>query len=263
MEEKSVSGSEYAGFFTEFFHDDPRYDVDDAMMLIHDNFPADFVAFWGLESDYAPEHIDPDDWDEYRRLYALSERLALAAQRLARPGALPEAQLREPGLLEMEASSESEAVGRTLHAIREVLSEIPATSWYNIWLQYDTPGTSDARARLGFFQTCMQLHALRLFHSSPRQMAQRMVNLLNYLSKTTGEGTQEYLRRVAACYVLGMRTEFAVMARAAGLHSGRRTVEGTRGHLRCADSHGYSQVFGIQLNHARTTESGSAITEEN
>jgi len=89
-------------------HRDPTYDFDDALDYPVAQFPIEFAAFWGIDSEFVPEYLDADDWEEYNRLYHLAERLAGAARELLRPRSLPKARLTELEQIRMDA----ESVGR-------------------------------------------------------------------------------------------------------------------------------------------------------
>jgi hypothetical protein len=60
----------------------------------------------------------------------------------------------------------------------------------------------------------LQLEAARLIPYDPAKMATRIYGLTNYLVQHRDERSTAYLSRLAKCYMLEMRTEFTVMARA-------------------------------------------------
>jgi|GEM_PF-2297192 len=196
------------GFFLDFFFQG-GYTLDSAFDLVFDDYPDDFREYYGLDAEYCPEHLDADEWEDYKRLYAVSERLARAAETLVRPRRLPDSQLTEIEQIREAANAENERRRRMLDELKETLTEEQYRYVFSLlW------GSGPAKAREDLFRSAMQLHAVERFWTQPGDLATRMTRLLEFLVKTEGPRTQAYLSRLAECYVRGMSTEFAVMSRA-------------------------------------------------
>lgn len=200
-----------SGFFTDLIWRRPAYDLEDALMVVWEDFPDDWREFWGLDAEHAPEHLDPDEWDEFRRLDRLATRLGQAAQALVRPRRLPDTSLSEPRELKRlaeEARQDRRAI------LSELKGLLPEERFREIrWMQR-SHGTGGVEARHHVLRTAMQLIAAEQFLGAPDRMAGRMLELLNYVTRSESMRVQAYLGRVAECYVRGMKPEFAVMSRA-------------------------------------------------
>lgn len=196
--------------YDEWLSRDPTYNFDDALDYAVEQFPIEFVAFWGIDSETVPEHLNVDDWEEYNRLYHLAERLAQGARELLKPRSLPKARLVEVEQIRKDAGSEEAWVKQVMDRMKET---VPKEHWRQV-VDALSPGTSDARTKDRFFWTCFQIHAAVFFFNWPGTLADRMRKLLAHLISVSGDTTRMYLTRVAECYIRDMRTEFAVMCRA-------------------------------------------------
>lgn len=63
-------------------------DLDNCAQSGLDNLEGEFREYWGLDAEFAPDYLDPHDWEDRRRLLNLARRLAGAAQTLVLPCAL-------------------------------------------------------------------------------------------------------------------------------------------------------------------------------
>ena len=86
------------GFFSDFIDLDPGYGLEDALYVVWDNFPDDWREYWGIGEEFAPEYLDPDDWEAFQELVPLAQRLGEAAKTVVRPRRLPDNNLSQPGL---------------------------------------------------------------------------------------------------------------------------------------------------------------------
>lgn len=199
------------GFFTDFIWEHPAFDLEDALAVVWDDFPRDWREFWGLDAEHTPDHLDPDEWEEFQRLDRLARRLGRVARTLVRPGRLPEKSLTEPWELRQEAEA---ARNRRKEILAELKELLPEERFREIrWMQH-SHGTGGVEAKHQVFRTAMQLIAVSQFHGRPNRLAERMLELLDYVTRTDSMRVQAYLGRVAECYVRGMAPEFAVMSRA-------------------------------------------------
>ena len=55
----------------------PYWSYEDAMAVVWDNFPYDWADYWGIKDSHAPEHLDPDRWEEAKRLQGIGKRSTL------------------------------------------------------------------------------------------------------------------------------------------------------------------------------------------
>lgn len=189
----------------------PNYSLAAAVEYAILEYQKDFGHYWGLDSEFVPEGMDPDDWEEYRRLYGQIERLAVAAKRLVRPRQLPDAHLSMLEVLRREVTARQTEIDTWLESIKDTA---PDDLWWELadWLAPRHP--ADPRTKLDFVQHAMEIHAAREFVDDPAEFAKRMFSLLTFLARDPGGRTAAYLSRVAECYIRGMKPEFAVMCRA-------------------------------------------------
>lgn len=194
----------FQGFF-------PGYDLDDAVEYASREYEEDFAEYWGLDASSPPEHLEFDQWREYKEIHSLAKRLAVAASTLVRPRRLSEDHRTLPGVLQLEAAEREQLVTEALEQLKERVSH---GDWWQLWNAFRPTDPSDPRTKRDFLLNCVQIEATKLFPGSPAPMAARMLTLVNFLVRNPGERTRAYLSRVAECYLRGMKTEFAVMCRA-------------------------------------------------
>jgi len=194
-----------------WLRDFPYWSLDDAHATVDDNFPHEWASFWGIGKDVAPEDVHPDKWEEANRLHRIARRLVHAAGELSGSG-LPEDTRELPKKLRAEAAEDWERRQQYLEALREKLQERDSDELKALQAALRHEWPSEASEKL--FSTAVQIHAWKRFGSSPHSVASRTLELLDYLVRARGERTKAYLSRVAKCYIRGMDTELAVMARA-------------------------------------------------
>jgi hypothetical protein len=181
---------------------------EDLLLSVYDNFPGEFAEYWGLNAEFAPEDLDPLEWEELKELHRLALRLQPIAEVLARPRRLPEKQLRRPREL-LEAHSRSQTL------VREILEQVRAEQGTDSDLFKALIGlTTIESQRYLFFQTCLQIHVAPTFMVWPGQVADNLVRLTRYVPRVTTGRAIQYLSRVSLCYLRDMPAELAVMARA-------------------------------------------------
>lgn len=182
---------------------------DDLLLSIFDNFPQEFSDYWGLNSEFAPEDVDPDEWEELKKLERLARRLTPIAATLTRPPRLPDAELNRPrALLEDHESSRT-----MLQGILDRVKEEQGTD-SELWRALLMLETVEQR-RYRFFLTCLQIHVAPAFMVWPGQVAENVVGLTRYVTRVRSGLALQYLARVSLCYLRDMPAELAVMARAA------------------------------------------------
>jgi hypothetical protein len=217
--------------FFDWFHDSPHMSFEDAHWVVWDNYPHDFERFWGLKDDTCPEHLNADDWDEFRRLYDLAQRLGDGVIRLVRPKRIPDRALSGLGELRRAADDVERMVRDIVQKAREAGKTDVADLIEDVFLEGPTAG---ALAHDAFFRNAMQIVAFHRFDYDLSGYADRMIQLIGHLTRAKDNRTQAYLARVAECYIRGMDPEFAVMARAV-MHSAIERVlpeEAARGLVR-------------------------------
>jgi hypothetical protein len=183
-------------------------DPHNLFLSAYDNFPAEFVEHWGLDSDVAPEHLDPDEWEEFRALDRLAQRLQPIAATLARPRQFPETELKRPyELLEADLTSRK--------FISEILDRVKNEHGTDsdLWRALISLEPVESR-RYEFFLCSLQLHVVPPFLVWPRNVAERLVRLTRYVPRVRSDLALQYLSRVSLCYLRDMAPELAVMARA-------------------------------------------------
>jgi hypothetical protein len=195
-------------WFNSGIDDNPDLDLQEFMDRMFDDYPDEFRRYWGLDAEYSPEYMEPDDWERYQRLDNVARRVAHLAVSLARPPRLPEADLELPLALRAEA-----ARGRA--EIAKIVDHIRATS-------PDDRGLFLALASLksqeevdhAFFRSALQIY-LAEYLVWPSDLASRVVTLTKFAARVQGQLAREFLGRVSRCYLYAMDAELAVMARAA------------------------------------------------
>lgn len=195
------------GQYEDTIADNSGFSLDDALDSAESDYRQDFLEYWGFESDQPPSTLDRDDWLEYRKIYGLAKQTAEAATTLLQRKGLGRDRIALPQVLAQEASNVQEKV-------REILKVVDPGDWwkaYQLLLPYHT---ADPRTKYNVFKNTLQLEAARLFPYWPGKIAERLQVLVGYLVRYPNARTAAYLARVAACYSLDMRPEFAVMARA-------------------------------------------------
>lgn len=211
--------------YDEVFYDSalevqPYYTLDDVVSDAADHFSSSWKKFWGIDAADAPDHLDPDDWKTANELHAIASRIYRAAVSLL-DERLPRTLRERPSLLEEEARDEKLGRERVAEELRQRAFEEGRTgeNWDGLkdlleesFRLQSEEGEAEKRVKL--FQTAVQVYAYPDFGSPPAQVASRLLDLLEFLVRTKGERTRQYLTRVASCYVRGMLPELAVMARA-------------------------------------------------
>lgn len=211
-------------FFTE--RDAFRYDLADVIRIFSDDFIEGFRYYWGLdENEFPVEEVEPglgadpraemdrDEWIAMKSMEQLAKKYAQGASSLVRPPRVREEQLGFYKNLKAEK-------GRAEAAIKEILEIAKADSEevhreLESALRFATPRPSHPSTKIHFFNTCLQIQVLESFASDTRVMGQRITRLFEIAIRAPGIRTMQYLGRVAECYIRDMKTEFAVMARAA------------------------------------------------
>jgi hypothetical protein len=114
----------------------------------------------------------------------------------------------------MEAEAERRKARELLQSLREQARPevLNSPGWRMVERLLKEGGDAGRKERL--FRTAVQIHAWPVFGTSPGLLARRCLELLDHLVRCKGLRAREYLSRVAACYVRGMRPEMAVMSRA-------------------------------------------------
>lgn len=185
----------------------PSLDLDGVFWMGFDDYPEDFRRYWGLDSKHAPEHLDPDDWDRYRRLDEVARRIAALATSLARPPKLPDEVLATPKRLD-------EGVARGRARMNELIDKVSSGNpdLIRILSSFPTLRPPEERDRR-FFYAALQLH-LAGFVVWPRSLAEKVTTLTGFAVRVDSHRAREFLGRVSRCYLYGMDAELAVMARA-------------------------------------------------
>lgn len=217
--------------FFDWLHDSPHMSFEDVHWVVWDNYPHDFETFWGLQEATCPDHLNADDWEEFRRLYDLAQRLGDGVIRLVRPKRIPDRAL--TGLGEMRRAADD--LDKMLREVIQAATEAGRTDVAELVEDLVLHGSiAGPRAHDAFFRNAMQIVAHNRFGYDLSGYADRMIQLIGHLTRTDNPRTQAYLARVAECYIRGMDPEFAVMARAV-MHSAIERVlpaEAARGLVR-------------------------------
>jgi len=192
----------------DYLRDYPLARLSDVLEFAAVDYKDAFEAVWALSQRSAPEGVDEDEWRELIRLYQLATKFAVGASFLIRPPRLQDPDLSTPEWLANEARRHAELIESTLPILQE---QYPNEDWAAI-MEPHQPG--DPRVKDGFFRICLELEAHQRFSVSPDVMATRMLKLFQLMVRDANEFVRAYLSRVAECYVRGMDTELAVMARA-------------------------------------------------
>lgn len=197
--------------FLDWLHESPHMSFHEVHWVVWDNYPNDFEVFWGLRDETCPEYLEADDWEEYRRLYNLASRLGQGVVHLVRPRRLPERTLTGLGELRREADHEEQLLQDLVSKLRDQGAGDVADQIREMVIHGSVGGS---RAQAAFFQNAMEIVAHNHFGYDLGGYAERMIELIDHLTRTENARTQAYLARVAECYIRGMDPEFAVMARA-------------------------------------------------
>jgi hypothetical protein len=188
-----------------WLEDHPFWSHEDAIATVRDEYPHAWADYWGISEPHAPEHLDPDLWEEARRLYSVAQRLVRAAGELSRMR-LPEETRTLPKLLKMEAASEREARRELLESLRTQVA--PEALESPEWRQIENLlrwGDGEAGNKERLFGTAVEIHTFGLWGSSPGELARRCLELLDFLVRVSGVRAREYLRRVSNCYIRSPR----------------------------------------------------------
>ncbi len=183
------------------------FSLDDAFDIAESEYAEDFRAYWGFDTKQTPEGLEEDEWRELQRMQGLAHQIAEVAASLLQRKGLGKDRLLEPQLL----ASEAERANVLVHQFLDMVSKEDWVAAHQALLPTDP---SDPRTRFNVFRNALQLEAARLFPYSPAQTASRLSSLVQFLVRFPGSRAAAYLSRVAKCYVLDMRPELAVMARA-------------------------------------------------
>jgi hypothetical protein len=173
-----------------WLEDHPFWSYEDAIGTVRDEYPHAWADYWGISKSHSPEHLDPDLWEEARRLHQLAQRLVRAAAELSRTR-LPDQTRTLPKLLEMEAASEREARRELLESLRTQIAPeaLESPEWRQIenFLRWED-GEAGSKERL--FGTAVEIHAFELWGCSPGELARRCLELLHprHASRTGCDG---------------------------------------------------------------------------
>jgi len=198
----------------EWLTDHPYWTFELAVATAVDEFPSEWKRYWGIGEHVCPDHLDPGEWEAAREMHELARRICHAASAL-QGRKLPEELRTFPAILSMEAKDERqsrrELVERLEAGLRpEQAGDGPVKDLIHFlkWSE-GAAGTKEA-----LFRTAVEIYSYPDFGCAPGEVARRVLELLEFLMRTKGKITREYLRRVAMCYVRDMRPEMAVMSRA-------------------------------------------------
>jgi len=192
----------------------PSFTLADAVSEACGDFEDAFFEYWGVNAKVLPDTLSHDDWLEAKRLYGLAQQIAsLGATLVHRKGIGPE-RLAEPGALAAEVARYEASLLQFAEHAKRLLPDL--TDFDLMRLQShmrSIPG--GPVAKLGIVTGALQIYAAALFPWNPAVLADRLQRLTEFLVRHPGDRTRDYLSRVATCYVLDLKPEFAVMARAA------------------------------------------------
>jgi hypothetical protein len=196
----------------EWLTEHPYWTFDNAMDVPATDFPIAWKDYWGIGDAYAPDHLDPDEWQTANQMHDIARRICAVAASLQ--GGLPEQLRTLPPVLGEESRSEQERRQELATLLREKMSaeQLESPDLYQVirWLEWEE-GPAEGKEKL--FRTAVEIYAYQEFGCSPGTIGFRVLKLLDYIVRASGERTREYLRRVAACYIRDMPPEMAVMSR--------------------------------------------------
>jgi len=198
-------------FFEDAIARDSSFGLDDAIGWAADDFVEGFEERWGLDASKPPEGVEVDEWLRARKLRGLAQSIARVAATLMREKGLGRDRLSTPRELQERAGERQLEIERILKLIEEKLGKDATWQFRSALLPTEL---DDPRTEANIFQNMLQLEAASLFPHNLSAIAKRMYGLTDYLFRNRGERSAAYLGRLARCYILDMRTEFTVMARA-------------------------------------------------
>jgi hypothetical protein len=199
------------GLFEDQIKEDSGFTLSYALDWSESDFRQDFARRWGLEAKEPPEHLELDDWLRAKKTCGLAAQIAeVAATLLARKG-LGHGGLSVASELERQAAEYQEKVDRLLSLIEQNLG---TSAWSQLYRALLPSELSDPRTEANVFKNAFELETARIFPYDLQRIAKRLHALIGFLVQHHNARTSAYLGRVAACYSLGLRTEFVVMARA-------------------------------------------------
>ena len=200
-------------YSVDWLMDNPYWSFEEAIQTPVDEFPIAWKEFWGIGAKECPEHLDPDDWEIANEMHDTARRICHAVGDL-QGRRLPDPLRTLPGVLEVEARSERRSRSELADQIEsQVNSEELQLQVFGDLIRFLRWEQGAAEAKDSIFQTAFQIYSYPQFGCGPGTVAARLLELLEFLVRTEGERTREYLRRVATCYVREMPAEMAVMSR--------------------------------------------------
>ena len=198
----------------EWLMDHPYWTFDLAVATAVDEFPAEWKRFWGIGEHECPEHLDPDEWQAANEMHDLARRICYAAGGL-QGTKLPEELRTLPPILTKEARDERQSRQELVEHLESNLTpEERSSGPVKDLIHFLKWSEGEAGTKEVLFRTAVEIYSYPDFGCAPGEVARRLLDLLEFLMRTRGEITREYLRRVAMCYVRDMRPEMAVMSRA-------------------------------------------------
>ena len=194
--------------------DHPHWTFELAVATAVDEFPSEWKRYWGIGGDACPEHLDPDEWQAAKEMHDLARRICNAAGAL-QGMKLPEQLRTLPPILTKEAKDERESRRELVKRLEASLTpEQEGPGPVKDLIHFLKWSEGEAGTKEVLFRTAVEIYSYPDFGCAPGEVARRLLDLLEFLMRTKGEITREYLRRVAMCYVRDMRPEMAVMSRA-------------------------------------------------
>ena len=167
--------------------DNPYWTFDLAVQTPVNQFPDEWMTFWGIGAKECPEHLDPGEWEMANEMHDTARRICQAIGDL-QGRRLPEPLRTLPGVLELEARSErksrselADQIENQLNPEQLQLQEIKDLIRFLRW----EPGAAEAGDRV--FQTAFQIYSYPPFGCGPGDVAARLLELLEFLVRTDGK----------------------------------------------------------------------------
>jgi len=224
-------------FILELSYDEVTYH--EVLERVALEFPRNWRVYHGVEKSDSMLVGDRDA----RQLMSVAHRLLNAAAVLSRRK-LPEETRVFAENLKGRAAEERrsrEAVRGVLARLGEEMGPEHQDSLQELMRRFADLGPAEDEYRV--FRTFLEIDAFARFGHLPGELADRTVQLLEFLVKTESPAAHRYLERVARCFVLGLGAELAVMSRSvleSALHS--LDLESLVDRRRAAQGGGHSSL---------------------
>lgn len=193
---------------------DPSYTLAEALGEARSDFEDAFMEFWGVNAKGPPDDLLDDDWLEARRLWGLSQQIASLGASLVQRKGIGRDRIAEPESLAAEVSRYEQALKELTEQAKKLRPDLTTYDLFKLRSTLRSIPSSPV-AKLGVITGALQIRAASLFPWDVASVTERLQTLATFLVRNPAERTRDYLSRVAACYVLELKPEFAVMARAA------------------------------------------------